>query len=417
MRKSAKWSWLITVVVLLAAGMLTATNLSVCHAQSNTGNTQLRASKSKYYTVHSTARQAEVEFVKRYMDMLFETYQKRFSEFNRRDNSPMNLYLFDTREQYQQFLSRQQFGAASTSGGVFFVNDKDKGLATYIEARDPEWTLQTLRHEGFHQFAYAFIGHNLPLWVNEGLAEYFAEGIVVQGKIMPGIVPQRRLAAVRQAIANGSAFDFPELISMTSQRWQHLMETRADHGAMLYNQSWSMVHFLIHGDNGRYTKAFGQYLSLLANDVPSAEAFKQAFGDGDSAMFRRRWEQYMASLQPDAFSSALDDMRFLAMGMRLIAEQKDAPTPRTFHQLKRMLQQGNFYVVQQGHGQNFRLEASDDELFSYTLPNGESKPYLLLEPARNDLPPRLTAPGLRPEPTINWTRNEKNDLVFRIDFR
>lgn len=407
------------VLAMLAIGaMLFAVpvgtmGLRSCHAQS-TG--QLQTSKSKFYTVHSNAKPAEVAFVKQYMDMLFLTYQKRFSDFRRRDNSPMDLYFFDAREQYQSFLHKQNLGVASTSGGVFFVNNDDKGLATYLEASDPDWTLQTLRHEGFHQFAFAFIGTNLPLWVNEGLAEYFAEGIVVRGRIMPGIVPGRRLAAVRSAIANNTALDFKQLIAMNSQTWQGLMETRPDHGAMLYNQSWSMVQFLIHGDNGRYTKPFEQYLKLLATDIDSVKAFEQAFGGNDPDAFRARWVQYIASVQPDPLSEALDDLRFQAMGLRLIAEQKERP-PTTASQLKKILQRGNFYIVQQGHGQNYRLEASDDNLFTYQLPNGEEKPYLLLDPTRSDLPPRIVAPGMKPEPTINWSRNSEGGLVFRVEFR
>jgi hypothetical protein len=373
-------------------------------------------SNSQYYRVHSTAPLAETNYLKQYMDLLFETYQQRFSEFRRRDSSPMDFYLFASRPEYQDFLAQQNLGAASTSGGVFFVNGKMKGLATYIEERDPEWTLHTLRHEGFHQFAYAYIGPNLALWVNEGLAEYFAEGIVLHGRILPGIVPGRRLAAVRTAIATHTTIDFPHLISMGSEEWQRLMEERPDHGGLLYNQSWSMVHFLIHADHGKYAPAFTQYLKYLAADMPSKDAFAKAFGGNDPDQFRNRWVEYVASLKPDALSEALDDLRFQAMGLRLIFEQK-APIPHSAHQLKKMLQQGNFYIVEQGHGQNYRLEASDDQLFSYNLPNGKAMPFVMLEPSRNDLPPRLTAPGLHPEPTVNWTRNHDGKLVFRVDFR
>lgn len=393
--------------------VLLGTGQSVCFAGDDD---KLNSSKSRFYNVHSNAKPAEVAFVKQYMDMLFLTYQKRFSDFRRRDNSPMDLYFFNTRDQYQSFLQKQNLGVASTSGGVFFVNNDDKGLATYLEPRDPDWTLQTLRHEGFHQFAFAHIGPSLPLWVNEGLAEYFAEGIVVRGRISPGIVPGRRLAAVRNAIATNTTLDFTQLISMDSKTWQTLMETRPDHGAMLYNQSWSMVQFLIHGDGGRYTKPFEQYLKLLAANTESVKAFEQAFGGNDPDAFRERWVQYIAGVQPDALSETLDDLRFQAMGLRLIADQKER-APTTAHQLKKMLQRGNFYIVQQGHGQNYRLEASDDNLFTYQLPNGDAKPYLLLDPTRNDLPPRIVAPGMKPEPTINWTRNGEGDLVFRIDFR
>src|SRR5690606_13545212 len=142
-----------------------------------------------------------------------------------------------------------------------------------------------------------------------------------------------------------------------------------------------------------------------ANNTESVKAFEQAFGTREMDGFRDRWVEYVASLQPDALSEALDELRFQAIGLRLLSEQKER-IPTTAHQLKKVLQQGNFYIMLQGHGQNYRLESSDDNLFTYNLPNGDSKPYLLLEASRNDLLPRITAPGLRPEPTINWVRND-----------
>ena len=38
-------------------------------------------------------------------------------------------------------------------------------------------------------------------------------------------------------------------------------------------------------------------------------------------------------------------------------------------------------------------------------------------PERNDLPPRINAPGLRPEPTLVWKRDPQGALIQDIVFK
>ena len=35
------------------------------------------------------------------------------------------------------------------------------------------------QHEGFHQFAWSRFAEDLPVWVNEGMAEFFGESVIV----------------------------------------------------------------------------------------------------------------------------------------------------------------------------------------------------------------------------------------------
>ena len=47
------------------------------------------------------------------------------------------------------------------------------------------YTWHTVQHEGFHQFAHAVIGGDIPTWLNEGLAEYFGEALFTGGRVRP----------------------------------------------------------------------------------------------------------------------------------------------------------------------------------------------------------------------------------------
>ena len=65
-----------------------------------------------------------------------------------------------------------------------------------------------LQHEGFHQFAFNHIGEALPTWINEGLAQYFEDAIIVGDKMTTGLANARRVEQVKQALEDGRAMDF-----------------------------------------------------------------------------------------------------------------------------------------------------------------------------------------------------------------
>lgn len=63
------------------------------------------------------------------------------------------------------------------------------------------------------------------------------------------------------------------------------------------------------------------------------------------------------------------------------------------------------------------MDAKDPDLYRYVRHNGSAGLFRLLEPARDDLPARITAAGLRPEPTLVWSRDNDGNLVQDIEYR
>jgi hypothetical protein len=42
------------------------------------------------------------------------------------------------------------------------------------------------------------IGGELPIWVNEGMAEYFGEGIFTGDGFITGVIPPKRLRMIKE---------------------------------------------------------------------------------------------------------------------------------------------------------------------------------------------------------------------------
>lgn len=384
-------------------------------ALSSPARAQLQTHTSRAYTIYSDLPKDEVALYARHMDQVFAEYQSRFSSFRGKRTGPMPLYLFATQQGYMQFLAGHRIDGTN-SGGMFFVQMGAQGLATFIEGSSRAEVFSVLQHEGFHQFAYNYIGGDLPVWVNEGLAQYFEDGIIVGKTMKLGISNQDRIDRVKAALAGNYPLNFDRLLTMSGGQWAANLQGDAKLAALQYAQSWSVVYFLIHGDRGKYRGPFEQYLQAVSQGRDSSRAFREAFRSNDTTEFRRRWEKFARDHEPDDFTTGLVRMRFLAAGLSYL-HGKGETMPKTLDELKTRLQAVSFRITRSSHGMAQEFAAADDANFVYPRGKATPLPFQLLDPARDDLPPRIAAPGLKPEPTLVWMKDPGGELVSDVEFR
>jgi len=376
---------------------------------------ELKKFRSKSYLIHTNLTRDEVRDFGRHMDTVFDQYEERFRDFHARSQNQMPLYLFRTEAQYLGFMADQDFKAHNT-GGMFFFSPKSQGLATWTQGRSRSQTFQVLQHEGFHQFAFNHMGTELPTWINEGLAQYFEDAIIVGEQMTTGLASTRRLEQVQHALNAGTAFDFETLVGLTPEAWADTLHNDPDRAALMYAQSWSIVFFLIHGDHDKYQPAFARYLKKVSTGRDSQSAFAEIFGAGALRPLSKRWAGFASKQQPDPINTAASRMEFLGEALRFM-DQRDEPAPKTIKELRDSLQSRNFVLTRSTHGITTESSADDPDLYRYLRRNGTMALFKLLEPARNDLPPRITATGLHPEPTLVWSRDTNGDLVQDIEYR
>lgn len=82
-------------------------------------------------------------------------------------DEPIHVYLFDTPQRYQAYIKKHY--PEFPERRAFFV-ENDARLAVY--AQWGERIAEDLRHEVAHGYLHSSVP-NLPLWLDEGLAEYF----------------------------------------------------------------------------------------------------------------------------------------------------------------------------------------------------------------------------------------------------
>jgi hypothetical protein len=208
-----------------------------------------------------------------------EEYHRRTKGFSGTIRRRLPFVLFKSGEDYKK-MGMPEGSAGAFTGRVL--------LATYRG----QTTWRIVQHEGFHQFVHSVIRGEIPIWVNEGLAEYFGEGIWTGDGMVTGVVPPARLARLREHIREKRLLPTAAMLKMSHREWNAKLSGRN------YDQAWSMVHFLVHADDGKYRKAFSSFINDLSRGLDWQDAYRRRFGS-DTEAFEEAYSKWWIDLPED----------------------------------------------------------------------------------------------------------------------
>lgn len=420
------------LMVFMVATMVVMTPALTAVAQGRSSGPQswlerAAVGRSRHYVIHSDLPADEVREYARHLDIVYQAYLKRLGSLRQRGPQSLNVYLFAKRQDYLDTL-QSAFGVnGAGSGGMFFVNSRGNGLAIWTEGLPRRRVEHVMQHEGFHQVAHALFGGDLPVWANEGLAEFFGEAVVVGNDMVIGQINPRTLQRLRDAIEKNEYIPFRTMLSMTGETWNAAVTGGS--AQLQYQQAWSMVQFLVYGDNGRYQGAFEKYLHAINAGYRSYDAWVRAFGDDNLTSFEARWRDYILRVKPTAFITALERIEFLAAGMQELTRR--GTTANTLDTLRDELRAIDFAYNVQSHGFRVTHRASDDALFEIPMDDlarvqpaftVERKPRRLptlrerrLE-EQHPTPADIFTAGLKPHDLrVMWVRDKDDPSVFTYE--
>jgi hypothetical protein len=259
---------------VLAMGML---------ADGASGQGPLKTYETRYYVLHTDLDRDVVRDAESRLGAMAEMYYARTKGFGGKITRKLPFYLYSEPQDYYAA------GGIPGSAGVF---DGEK-LMAIVALGNSAATWHVVQHEGFHQFVHAFIGGDIPIWVNEGLAEYFAQSIYTGDGFVTGVIPPQRLARLQGWIANGQARSIKDVMTTSHAAWNTGLSV------VNYDQAWSMVHFLAHGDGGRYQKALNDFIGDVSRGMLWEQAWRKDFGTG-TREFQEKWREYWLGMPPGA---------------------------------------------------------------------------------------------------------------------
>ena len=172
-------------------------------------------------------------------------------------DEPIHIYLFRSKDDYHRFIAKHY--PEFPERRAYFV-ETDTRLAVYAHWGDR--VAEDLRHEVAHGYLHAVVPR-LPLWLDEGLAEYYE---VARGQHGMNAAHLEQLAA---KLKNDGWQ--PDLMRLES------LDSAAEMSQLDYAEAWAWVHFMLTTDLA-HRDVLQQYLGSLRGKrtaSPLSEALGQ----------------------------------------------------------------------------------------------------------------------------------------------
>lgn len=182
---------------------------------------------------------------------------------------PTVVYAFDDRGAMEPFVPLYRgkpaaLGGYCLCGGTADANLIVANLASYAESSAII----------FHEYAHLLIrnaAHTIPVWLNEGLAEYYSTFRLTDGGRRADI---GRPIEHHVALLRGQMIPVPELLAVSESS---ALYNEGDRRSIFYAEAWALTHYLL-TERPDGAAAVNKYVAAVARQTPPDAAFADAFG-------------------------------------------------------------------------------------------------------------------------------------------
>ena len=180
---------------------------------------------------------------------------------------PITVVLFKSDGSFKPFKPLYNGKPANLSG--FFQQSDDENLIALDMTASEEYPMALIFHEYAHLLT-AYTPSAWPLWLKEGLAEFYSTFDVKNNEVLIGRPVSSHLLLLRQ----NKFVPFKTLFSIGHD--SPIYNEREKQG-IFYAESWALSHYLMFGNNHARQPQITRFLALLDGGAKVEEAFSEAF--------------------------------------------------------------------------------------------------------------------------------------------
>lgn len=187
-------------------------------------------------------------------------------------SEPVHLFLFERKSTYEDYLALHFSGVPYRR--ALFIKERGPGMVFAFLNNEFE---TDVRHESTHALLHATLPV-VPLWLDEGLAEYFEIPASERAHDSP------HLSKVTWAARFGQTPDLAELERVGSL---------SNMGATQYRHAWAWVHFMLHGPAEAHDELVSYLAAIQSHSPPGilSDRLRQRIPDLDER-FREHFRNW-----------------------------------------------------------------------------------------------------------------------------
>ena len=237
---------------------------------------------SKNFAVSSDISRSTCLRIATELEQAYRRYNSKLRRVEDNQAGKFEVYYFSGEAGYGAYCEGLMGEPAENTLGLY--SPWLKQLLIW-NSSDPVMTMRTVRHEGFHQYFDRLVGDS-PIWLNEGLAEYYEQARFVDGRWRDDQLNMDHLGVLQLAEDEWTPLEEFLRLDNSSFRFDPTLH---------YAQAWALVHFLLNG--GKESEAvLDKLLDLLSEGAGNKEAVRRAFEGVALTQFEADLRRYVREL-------------------------------------------------------------------------------------------------------------------------
>lgn len=229
--------------------------------------------KSPHYTIYSNAGEHDGRRVAAQFEEIRALFEQSFPKLRVDFGKPTIVYVLKDENSLKLLMPTygQNKNSMKLAGLYQLSNDRNFSVVR----ADVTGTGTNPYHVMYHEWAHGLFRLNyrgLPMWLDEGLAEYWGGSDIDNQEGRVGMADPAQLRVLRQNA-------FLPISTLVSLDATSPLYNSKDHAGMFYAESWAIVHYFSLAPEVRDQHLLGKYLAALQATDDPIEAANRSFGD------------------------------------------------------------------------------------------------------------------------------------------
>lgn len=227
--------------------------------------------QSPHFKVISNAGENEARKIADQFEQFREVFHNSFPKFRVDLGKPLVIFAVKNEDALKLLLPAYwEVKGRMHPAGIFAPGEARHYVAvrTNIEADNPYEVV-------YHEYTHAIMNLNfqgLPIWLGEGLAEYFGNSTIHEKEVEIGKIPLSHL----NVLQTNRLIPIDALMQAGADSPYYNEQNRA---SVFYAESWAIVHYLLMDPDARKRQLLSTFLAAWDASGNQLEAATQTFGD------------------------------------------------------------------------------------------------------------------------------------------
>jgi tetratricopeptide (TPR) repeat protein len=226
--------------------------------------------RSPHFTVVSNASEQKAREVASRFEQIRTVFSESLPLTGSHPSPSITILAFKNQDSLRPLLAEFWTGGHARPGGFFTHRLGQFYMALDLSAPGP-YPYATLYHEYYHSLTTPYIP-TLPVWLAEGLAEFFGNTEISAGEVRMGLPDPSFIKRLKQ----DGLMRITDLINVDRLSPYYNEQAKT---SIFYAEAWALTHYLMVGDHNAHRAQLMQFLEATAQGVPAERAAVAAFGD------------------------------------------------------------------------------------------------------------------------------------------